>query len=352
MDPLQTDALAERTLESLRAPFRIGQHQLYVNGSIGIALSPARSAQDLLRFADAALHEAKSGGRGQAVRFDPEIAAAAADRLSLSNDLRDALSHDDLNLFYQPVVDLKTGSVVGVEALARWNHPHRGPISPAVFVEVAESAGLCAELDRWALDRACRDHQQLTDALGPLATVAVNISARHFAQAKLEETVLAVTHRWGMDRRRLTLEITESALMDRPAHASEVLNRLRRHGITAALDDFGTGYSSLGYLSQLPVSTLKIDRTFVESITEDPHSLAIVTSIIEMARALGLCTVAEGIETHEQSVVLRHLGCSVGQGFLWSPAVPLEELPAVVRRLAKNAECGVERTLPGARLPG
>ncbi len=337
-DPSQADALAKQALEALRPPFRIGPHQLYVSGSIGIALSPARSADDLLRFANSALHEAKTVGRGQAVRFDPEIAAAAADRLSLSNDLRDALSHDDLDLYYQPVVDLQTGGVVAVEALARWKHPDRGCVPPDVFVSVAESTGLCAELDYWALERACRDHHQLTDAIGVTATVAVNISARHFTHTGLEETVLAVTRRWGTDRRRLTLEITESALMERPAYASGMLESLRQHGITAALDDFGTGYSSLGYLSQLPVSTLKIDRTFIKSITEDPDSLAIVTSIVEMAKALGLCTVAEGIETNEQLTVLRRLGCNVGQGFLWSPAVPLEELPAVVRALAEGPE--------------
>jgi EAL domain-containing protein (putative c-di-GMP-specific phosphodiesterase class I) len=245
----------------------------------------------------------------------------------MSNDLRDALKNDDLALHYQPVVELATGRVVGVEALARWHHPVRGHVSPGTFVEVAEGTGMALALGRWAVDRARRDVGRLQPARGRPLRIAMNIPARHLADPDLEDIVLEALHAGGLGPGELVLEITESAIMENPEQARALLQRLQAPGVETAIDDFGsTGYSSLGYLHRLPVTTLKIDRSFIKGITVDPDALAITSSIIELARAMGLTTVAEGVETPEQLTVLRRLGCTAAQGFLWSPAVLPEAL--------------------------
>jgi diguanylate cyclase (GGDEF)-like protein/PAS domain S-box-containing protein len=322
--------LAECVLGELAAPFEIDGHRAYVNASIGVAVSPPASASELLRSAHGAMYDAKSRGRGRVHVFDPSLAAAGDGRLQLGSDLRDALSSDALELHYQPIVELATGRLLGVEALARWEHPVHGFVPPQKFVAVAEGIGLAGVLDRWVLGRAVRDQVRLRKAFGPDFQVSVNISARHLTELDLEQSVRDALAQAGSTAAGLVLELTESTVMDDPEQAREVLERITAMGIEIAVDDFGTGYSSLGYLSRLPVQALKIDRSFVADITRDADSLAIAAAVIDLARGLRLRTVAEGIETPEQLALLRALGCGGGQGYLWSPAVPLAQLEELV----------------------
>jgi diguanylate cyclase (GGDEF)-like protein/PAS domain S-box-containing protein len=325
-DEAAVRGVADRLLAALAEPFHVGHRRAYVSASIGIALSPPHAVGDLLRFAAAAMHDAKSRGRARHQVFDLALAEDTADRLLLSTDLREALAGNDLSLCYQPIVDLATGQVVGVEALSRWAHPTRGPVPPDKFIGLAEATGLAPTLDRWALTTACGDLARLRRILGPTLRISVNISARHLADNDLEENLLTASGGWDLTSGWLVLEITESAVMDNPTHARALLERLRQRGIGIAIDDFGTGYSSFGYLSQLPFTILKIDRSFVQNITTDADALAIAASIIDLGRALRLTTIAEGIETTDQLTLLRQLGCSTGQGYLWSPAVPVDTL--------------------------
>jgi diguanylate cyclase (GGDEF)-like protein/PAS domain S-box-containing protein len=329
----EAEQIATKLLKALADPFDVAGHRAYISASIGIAVSPPSSGEELLRFADAAMYDAKSRGRGRAHVFDLTLAEEADGRLSLSNDLRDALADDGLMLHYQPLVELATGRVLGLEALARWTHDTRGPVSPTEFVAVAEATGLASTLDRWALSRACLDLSRMRALIDTSLHVSVNLSACHLADDDLEQTVVSALQKAGLPGDALQLEITESAMMDNPDRARAVLERLRTRGIGIAVDDFGTGYSSLEYLSRLPATTLKIDRTFIKDITVDPDSLAIVASIIDLARAMNLTTVAEGIETVEQLTLLHRLGCTAGQGFLWAPGLGLGELATQLHQL-------------------
>jgi diguanylate cyclase (GGDEF)-like protein/PAS domain S-box-containing protein len=333
-DETGASRLAERILDALREPFEVeGRRSIHVDAAIGIAASPPRSAAELLRMAHAAMYDAKSQRHGAVRVFDTARAEETADRLVLANELRDALDGDTLDLHYQPVVDLATGRVFGVEALARWTHPERGPIPPATFVAIAEATGLAPAFDRWALRRACRDLADLRRLVGPTARVAVNITASHLAGGDLEGTVRAALRTYGVPADALTLEITETTIMDNPGRARVLLERLRADGIVTAIDDFGTGYSSLAYLSRLPVATVKIDRSFVANIAEDPDALAITAAIADLAATMRLSTVAEGVETAEQLALLIRLGCTAGQGHLWSQALPLRDLETLLAGL-------------------
>jgi diguanylate cyclase (GGDEF)-like protein/PAS domain S-box-containing protein len=323
-DEADAEKLAAELMEALAAPFDLTEQRSYVTASIGIAVSPPSPGGDLLRFAESAMYDAKARGRGRIHVFDIASADQTTGQLALSNDLREALARDELELYYQPLVELTTGRVLGVEALARWSHPTRGAVSPMQFVAVAEATGQASSLDRWALSRACRDLRQLRAATYPGLRVSVNLSATHFADADLEVTLLSTLHSFGLECSDIELEITESAIMANPDYARALLERLRAQGMSIAIDDFGTGYSSLGYLRRLPATTVKIDRSFVHEITEDPNARAIVASIIDLCKTMGLTTIAEGIETVEQLDLLTELGCTAGQGFLWSRALPLE----------------------------
>ncbi|TAL26098.1 MAG: EAL domain-containing protein, partial [Frankiales bacterium] len=336
----QAQQIADDIQRALAEPFDLVGQRLHVTASIGIASSgsPGDSgdAHELLQFADAAMHSAKTRGCGHVVAFDLTLAEEAAARLSLGNDLRDALDDDQLDLHYQPIVELGTGRVLGVEALARWHHPERGHIAPTEFIGVAESQGLAQQLDSWALRRACRDMAVLRHHLEPTATVSVNVSAQHLAGNDLEATVVEALRGAGVPAEALVLEITESAAMHDPTHARQLLDRLRSLGVAVAIDDFGTGYSSLAYLKQLPAESLKIDRAFIEHIADDPDEFAVATAIVDLARATKLRTVAEGVETTEQLELLRRLGCAAGQGYLWSRALPLDELVKKLKQLPRG----------------
>ena len=258
----------------------------------------------------------------------------------LISDLCEALRNGGLQLHYQPIVSLATNAVTGVEALVRWMRPGTGTVSPGVFVPLAETAGLSGELDQHVLERACRDFPAISAAFGGTARVSVNVSAQNVSAA-LEHNVVAALESTGMAGHNLVLEITESAVMSEPEVACKVLERLRGRNVMAALDDFGTGYSCLGHLARLPVARLKIDRVFVRNVTDDADALALASAIIELARSLRLDVVAEGIEHQEQLDILRQLGCLAGQGFLWSPAVALDDLPGLAEQLARRPQAGL-----------
>jgi diguanylate cyclase (GGDEF)-like protein/PAS domain S-box-containing protein len=332
-DEADAHGIADRLQATLADPFTIHDQRVHLRASVGIAVSPPEPPAELLRYAESAMYEAKHRGRARVRVFDKALTEQASDRLALAGELCEALACDQLELHYQPVVELATGRLIGVEALARWHHPTRGPISPAKFAAVAEATGQAQELDRWALGRAARDAARLRELNPEGLRIAVNISASHLTDPDFEESVLAARRSGGPAADGLLLELTEGAIMENPALARELLARLRASGVQTAIDDFGTGYSSLGYLKRLPVTTLKIDRSFVKDIHDDADSLAITSSIVELARAMHLTTVAEGVETAAHLAVLRQLDCVAGQGFLWSPALPLEQLVATVRAL-------------------
>jgi diguanylate cyclase (GGDEF)-like protein/PAS domain S-box-containing protein len=322
--------VSRRIMASLRQPVATGGRHTQVSASLGVAVCPplASDAERLLRYADAAMYEAKARGGGRVQFFDDALAARHSQRLDLSEELGDALRQDALEVHYQPVMDIGGLRRCGVEALARWNHPDRGPVPPSVFVSLAEDTGLIWALDRWVLRRACRDAATLRE-LGVLtgdSRMAVNLSARTLGDPRLVSLIREVTHEHDLPAEALTIEVTETAVITDPVMAGRSLETLHRWGIGIALDDFGTGYSSLTNVRQLPVTHIKIDRSFISNITKNPVDRAIAASIIELARGLRIDVVAEGVETVGQLELLRRLDCRAGQGYLWSRAIPLAEL--------------------------
>ena len=311
---------AERLLAALAAPLAIAGRSLVVTTSIGLALSttPEDTPADLLRFADVALYRAKDAGRSCCEVFYPGMNRAALARLELERDLHGAAERGEVLVHYQPLVDLATGRVAGLEALARWHHPARGPIPPGEFIPLAEETGLIVPLGRWVLREACRQlvawRRAYPRAAAPV--VAVNLSPRQFRHPDLVGDVAAALAETGLPPRLLRLELTETVAMTRPAETTAALEALRALGVSLALDDFGTGYSSLAYLQELPVDALKIDRSFFAG---GARNRAIIRAVAELGRALGLEVVAEGLETAEQVAWARSVGFDLGQGFRFAP---------------------------------
>ena len=330
VDEEHAHRIATELLLALDVPFLVADSTLHVDATVGIALSPSPSAEHLLRNAETAMYAAKRAGRRGIRIFDTSLAEQAQELYELGADLRAALAADALVMHYQPIVELASGRTVGIEALARWNHPTIGAIPPDRFVALAERTGLSRELDRWAISRALRETGELRvrGALPADAYVAVNLSPRHLADVGLEAHLSGCTAAAGLAPEQVMLEITERAIMAEPEPAIALLRRLRGRGYAVAMDDFGTGHSSLSHLHSLPVSTLKIDRSFVADICGDLNARAITTSIVELARAVGVTVVAEGVETLEQGKLLEGLGCTTGQGWLWSAAISPEEAVA------------------------
>jgi diguanylate cyclase (GGDEF)-like protein/PAS domain S-box-containing protein len=313
---------ARRILDVLSAPIATGGRELNVHASLGVSVSlpgDARTAEDLLRDADAAMYHAKRAGRGGFRLFEPAMHADVLARLELRTDLQRAIEAGELELHYQPVVELEDGTTVGFEALMRWNHPERGPVSPLEFIPVAEETGLIVPMGRWALHEAAAHLR----ALGGDYRMNVNLSAKQLQDPGLVEDVRSAIG--DLDPEQFVLELTESSVMEEFDLAFARLNELRALGVQLALDDFGTGYSSLSYLSRLPVDVLKLDRTFLR---EDAPGL--IAAVVGLGRALNLRVVAEGIEEAEQWEALRALGCGFGQGFLFSrPLSAPDSLAAV-----------------------
>jgi diguanylate cyclase (GGDEF)-like protein len=333
-----TVRVVERVLNAARAPFDLDGHELFVTASVGVAFgTPGSISQaELMRQADVALYRAKSGGRDHFVVFDDEMNSRALERLDIESDLRHALERGELLLHYQPEVDLLSGRIVGVEALARWQHPRRGLLSPAAFIGVAEETGLILPLGQWVLEAACRQArvwQQASCGSEPFL-MSVNLSVRQFQQLDLAERVEGALRAAGLAAEQLRLEITESMLLDLSGLAPGALENLRGLGVSLALDDFGTGYSSLGLLRSLPVSTLKVDRAFVTGLPDSGPNLAIVQAVVRLAHALGLRVVAEGIETPAEAAALRDAGCDRGQGYHFARPLPAEQVTDLLREQA------------------
>jgi len=313
-------AVAERLHEALGPAMEVEGQRHHVTASIGIALSPPLRGEDLMRSADVAMYDAKYTGRARSRLFESPMAERAQSQLELSLQLREAVATGALELHYQPVVDLTTGEMTGVEALTRWNRPGGTPVPPSVFIAIAEQTGLITALDRWVIDQACRDGAAMVASglLGDRAHVAVNVGVRDVCDALVGPMVVSSVAAAGpgFGYERLVVEVTETAMMNDPDAAQQALQELRDLGVGVALDDFGTGYSSLTHLQRLPINVLKIDASFVRQITEHAHHLAIARSLIDLATALGIRTVAEGVEHPRQLQRLRALRCDLVQGFL------------------------------------
>jgi len=320
--------LAQTIIERLREPFLCDDHRLFISASIGISLFPsdALSAEQLLRNADSALFKAKNNGRACYALYTEELTAHAQHRVETAGELRRALEQQELRVFFQPVHDLFSSQMVGVEALVRWHHPERGLVPPGEFIPIAERTGLIAEIDAWVLRQACRQMVQWQAQGKHLEFVAVNISSRLFGQHELFREVADVLHDTGLDPALLELEVTESAVMEDPEVALEQLHRLRELGLNLAIDDFGTGYSSLLRLKRMPVQKLKIDQGFVAGLPCDDDDVAIVRVIIALARSMGMKVHAEGIEQAEQARFLLEQQCQLGQGYWFGRPVPAQEL--------------------------
>jgi diguanylate cyclase (GGDEF)-like protein len=342
-DQPQALAQAEQIVEAIRQPFVIDGQQVFLSTSVGLlTITPARrpmSPTDALREADFALYEAKETGKNRVVAFDPHMRAHRLDRARLSTGLRHALDHGDLLIHYQPIIDLATGGMVGVEALARWRLPDGQMIPPAQFIPVAEETGLINTIGAQVLRQACRDARGWQDAYGLFVTV--NVSGRQLDDPGFIDMVKAALADTGLPSSNLVLELTESSLIGtEPHHDSWIqLERLRKHGIRIAIDDFGTGYSSLSYLSQLPMDIVKLDKSFTQS-RSDPavarSGWAFTGAILQAIASLDRTTIAEGVETPEQATALRHLKCAFAQGFLYSPPVPATDIDQMLRTNARS----------------
>jgi diguanylate cyclase (GGDEF)-like protein len=314
--------LAMKIIARLSEPFDVGGHHIVIGTSIGIAIPPKDGvdADDLSKNADLALYCAKQEGRGQFRFFETDMDRRMRDWREMEHDLREAIAGQQFKLHYQPLVSLDTDSIIGFEALIRWQHPTRGYVSPAEFIPVAEEAGLISELGAWILDTACAQAVHWPEHI----TVAVNISPLQFNSGHLPLTVAAALAKSDLDPDRLMLEITEGVFLNDTEQTMGALNQIKALGVLFAMDDFGTGYSSLSYIRKFPFNKIKIDQGFVRGMGDDPESLAIVRAVINLCHDLGMVTTAEGVETAAQAETLRKLGCGVAQGYLFGKPMPAE----------------------------
>jgi len=326
-------AVAERLVAALQAPFAQGGKELFVRASVGVAVVTSRhqTSEELLRNADIAMYMAKRKGKNRIEIFEPSMHAAALARLALMGDLEHAIDRDEFFVLYQPVMDLSTLEIVGVEALVRWRHPDRGVVGPTEFIPVAEETGLIIPLGRWVLLEACRQ-SRAWDLVAPdrPVTMNVNVSGRQVAEAGFVDEVAQVIAETGIDPTRLVLEFTEGVLMQDTDTTKATLLALKALGVRLAIDDFGTGYSSLSYVRQFPIDVLKIDRSFVATMADGPDETALLHSILQLSETLHLETVAEGIEDAGQLAELQALGADLGQGFLFAHPLESKDVSALL----------------------
>ncbi len=322
--------LARKLIEAFAAPFHIDGQELVTAASVGITVFPLddKKPEQLLKNADMALYEVKSERRGTYQFYAPEMHVRAQARKKLETGLRRALERDEFRLKFQPLIAVKTGRVVSTEAVLRWPHPEWGAISPNEFIPIAESTGLIVPLGDWALRAACAQAVAWREAGLPEIPIAVNLSAIQFKRAELVDTIGGIIEETGIEPHCLVLEITESVLMDEVVAVTDLLHRLHALGVQLAIDDFGTGYSSLSYLKRFPVDNLKIDRSFLENVLDDPDDAAIVKAIITLGKTLNLRVVAEGVETAEQLALLEERDCDEIQGYFFSQPVDAGQFAA------------------------
>lgn len=333
-DPNDAKRAADRLMKALSAPFSLGGKEVFTSVSIGIALSNSAYEQpeDMLRDADTAMYQAKSLGKARFEVFDADMRARVMARLQLETDLRGALERQEFRNFYQPIVSLDSGQIVGFEALVRWQHPKRGLLGPEEFILVAEETGLIRELGWWNLREACRQISiwRAGPDSGHNLVISVNLSAKQFLQRNLVADIQKMLHELELSPNALKLEITESAVMADPSAAVEMLQQIKSIGIRLAVDDFGTGYSSLSYLHRFPLDTLKIDRSFIRDMQDEGEGLEIARTILPMANNLRLDVVAEGVETLEQVALLKQLRCKYAQGYYFSKPLSAEGTTALL----------------------
>ena len=324
--------IAQRIIKRLAAPFLVQDQELFVTASLGIALAPydGTDGQTLLRNADAAMYQAKSRGRNNFQVYFEEINADARTQLNLETDLRKALDNSELFLCYQPQVDLTTGEWIGLEALIRWQHPVLGLISPNKFISIAEETGLIEPIGQWVLQEACAQYERWRKRRFPALRLAVNLSAQQFQRTSLVRSVMQVLKSTNFDPHYLELEVTESAAMKDVKFAIDTLKKLSLAGIQIAMDDFGTGYSSLSVLKHFPLDTIKIDRSFVMDLVDNPSDAAIASTIIALAKGLNFKVLAEGIETADQIAVLSKMGCDYAQGYWYSRPLTVEQIDVLL----------------------
>jgi diguanylate cyclase (GGDEF)-like protein/PAS domain S-box-containing protein len=339
-EPEDAAMAARRMLLAVAEAHPIDRHDLHVTTSIGVSVYPddGLDAETLIKNADTAMYQAKENGRQTYQFFKPAMNVRAVERQSIEENLRRALERQEFALHYQPKINLRTGEISGAEALIRWTHPTRGPVSPGQFIPVAEDCGLILPIGQWVLREACQQARAWIEAGLPLATVAVNISSMEFRDDNFLESVFATLKNTGLDPRFLELELTESVLMKRAESAASVLKTLRGTGVQVAVDDFGTGYSSLSYLRKFPIDALKIDQSFVRQITSTPDDTTIVTAVISLGRSMRLRVVAEGVETREELAFLQARQCDEAQGYYFSR-------PLAVAQFTKLLQKGVAETI-------
>jgi len=338
-------AAAGRLQEALARPFEVAGEEVVVTASVGVALSAPRyeSAEDILRDADIAMYSAKSHEKGSHAVFDVAMHAKAVTRLQMEADLRRALERDELELHYQPIVDLGSAGLSAFEALLRWRHPTRGLVQPDVFLAVAEECGLMVPIGRWVLREACRQlaSWRRTGVVDDAVRISVNVSSRQFWHDDLLDVVATCLRDAGLPAGCLALEITESVIMSNVDVAREMLDDLHELGVGLHIDDFGTGFSSLEALHRLPLGALKIDRSFVARLDTDTRSAELVRTIVLMGANLGLGLIAKGVETTGQRDLLRSLGCTHAQGYLYSRAVPATDAAAVAAGMSSRLDAHI-----------
>ncbi|HEY7248570.1 MAG TPA: EAL domain-containing protein [Xanthobacteraceae bacterium] len=336
--PSDAAILSQRVREAITRPFELDGHQMVVDVSIGISVAPLDSteADQLLKSADMALYGAKADGRGIYRFFEPEMDARMKQRRELEMDLRQALINGEFELHYQPLVNLENNEITGFEALVRWNHPVRGMISPGDFIPVAEETGLIIQLGDWVLRKACEETAAWPESL----KIAVNLSPAQLKSRNLVQVIVSALAASGMAASRLQLEITESVLMQNTFATLATLHQLRELGVQIAMDDFGTGYSSLSYLRSFPFDKIKIDRSFINDLSNGSEPLAIVRAIATLAKSLSMVSTAEGVETKQQLEKLVSVGCTEMQGHLFSRARPAAEISRLFLRESERKAVG------------
>ena len=341
---LDAERLAGRVHSAFDEAFQVGDLHLHVESSIGVALLPdhADNATELLQRADTAMYAAKSTHLG-ALLYRPGDGGNSAERLQLLSDLRTALGTDQLSIHYQPKIDLTNGQVIGTEALLRWNHPEHGNIPPNDFIPLAENTGLIQGLTRYVLEMVCSQMSEWDREGADFAhlPVAINLSARNLLEPNFDEFLEDILASHLIEPERIELEVTESALIEDPVRSHQMMHKIAGLGVTLAVDDFGTGYTSMSQLEQMPLSTLKIDRSFTQRLATDPGGATLVKAMVDLAHEFGLEVVAEGVEDAEVTARLLELGCDVGQGYLWSRPVASHALPEVLFQLSFRRRAAV-----------
>lgn len=325
-------------------PFVLSMREFFITTSIGIAFAPkdGKSTQVLVKNVDAAMYAAKALGKNTYCYYDESINNALLNKIELQSELRMAIQNNEFMVFYQAQIDLEQDKIVGFEALVRWEHPDRGIIGPAGFVQVAEETGLIVPIGRWVLFEACRQLKKWDEEGYHDISIAVNLSARQFKDADIVSMVYEVIEETGIDPKRLDLEITESIAIENIEYSIEIIQKLKEIGVKFSLDDFGTGYSSMNYLKNLPVNNLKIDKSFMDRVNEDSSDQQIVSAIITLAQTLDLVVIAEGVESSEQARFLKNVHCNQAQGYLYSKPIPDDEAGLLLKHLANKKNQIVE----------